>query len=83
MVQQSAGIDDENPVKKAIVCIIRCYLWCLDKCVKYISENAFIACCVHNQSFCPAAWNSFTLTIIHLNHFSSLAMVDTMLSVLG
>ena len=32
----------ENPVYKAVKCVIRCILWCLDRYVKFITKNAYI-----------------------------------------
>jgi hypothetical protein len=35
-------IIDTNPVSKIIICCVRMCLGCLDCCVKFISENAFV-----------------------------------------
>lgn len=32
----------DNVFVKAIICYVRCMIWCLDACVKFISENAYI-----------------------------------------
>lgn len=42
LVYQADKVGVDNPVKKAIVCCIRCVLYCLDKYVKFITKNAFI-----------------------------------------
>lgn len=33
---------ESNPVAKCLICCTRCCLWCLEKCIKFISKNAFI-----------------------------------------
>jgi hypothetical protein len=38
---EKAGMKD-NIVFKIVTCVIRCYLWCLDKCIKFINKNAYI-----------------------------------------
>lgn len=73
----------ENAIKKCLEWVIRCCLWCLDQCVKFITENAYIQCCVNNTSFCSSAWNAFTLMVRNAGRFSSLGMVDFMLMILG
>lgn len=37
--EKAAG---DNPIVKACICYARCMIWCLDACVKFISENAYI-----------------------------------------
>merc|ERR1711957_688369 len=51
----------ENPVYKCLKCCIRCMLWCLDKYVKFISENAYIQIALRSKSFCTSAWESFVV----------------------
>jgi len=31
-----------NPIVKCIICMIRCCIYCLDKCVRCITKNAYI-----------------------------------------
>lgn len=32
----------DNAVTKAIICCLRCVIWCINKCVKFITKNAWI-----------------------------------------
>lgn len=83
MVKKANESGADNAAKRAVECVIRCCLWCLDQCVKFITENAYIQCAVSNKSFCPAAWSAFCLIIRNAGRFGSLSMVDWMLMVLG
>lgn len=64
-------ITQANPTKivKALLCITGYLLWCLEKCIKYITKNAYIQCAVTSESFCTSAWNAFTLMIKHAARF--------------
>lgn len=31
-----------NPCTKFVICCLRCFIWCLDYCVKFITKNAYI-----------------------------------------
>jgi hypothetical protein len=31
-----------NPCTKCLICCCRCFIWCLDYCVKFITKNAYI-----------------------------------------
>jgi len=73
----------ENPVYKALKCVIRCILWCLDKYVKFITKNAYIQIALHSQSFCKSAWDAFCLIIRHAGRFGSASIVGWIMMVLG
>lgn len=55
---EKAGMKD-NIVFKIVTCIIRCYLKCLDCCVKFMNKNAYIQVALHNVNFCTGAKQSF------------------------
>lgn len=73
----------ENALYKAAKCCIRCYLKCLDSCVKYINKNAYIQVALHNSNFCTGAKESFFLNLRNGGRFSAVAMIGTILSVIG
>ena len=54
---------------KALLCLTGYLLWCLEKCIKYITKNAYIQCAVGGENFCTSAWNAFTLMIKHAARF--------------
>jgi len=31
-----------NPCTKCLICLLGCFIWCLDACVKMITKNAYI-----------------------------------------
>jgi hypothetical protein len=73
----------ENPVYKAVKCVIRCILWCLDKYVKFITKNAYIQIALQSTNFCGAAWDSFCLMIKHAGRFSTAGMIGWIMMILG
>jgi hypothetical protein len=73
----------ENPVYKALKCVIRCILWCLDQYVKFITKNAYIQIALHSENFCKSAWNSFCLIIRHAGRFGSAGMIGWIMMILG
>ena len=52
-----------NPVVKCLLCCTSYLLSCLERCVKYITKNAYIQIALTSKSFCPAAWNGFILVV--------------------
>jgi xanthosine utilization system XapX-like protein len=56
---------------KAIICATRYCLWVMEKCVKYMTKNAYIQIALTNNNFCKSAWNAFTLMLKHAHRFGA------------
>ena len=35
-------LEGESALVKTLMCLNRCMVWCLDQCVKFINENAYV-----------------------------------------
>jgi len=55
-LKKAAG---NNPVTKCIItfvsCCCKCFFWCLEKFLKFISKNAYIMCAIYGRNFCVSA----------------------------
>jgi hypothetical protein len=49
----------DNALVKALNCMLSCCLYCLEKCVKYLTHNAFVMVGIDGTSFCASAKSSF------------------------
>lgn len=56
---------------RVMICLTGYLLWLMEKCVKYISKNAYIQIALTCDNFCPAAWNSFALMLKNAARFGS------------
>ena len=45
----------QNSCIKCLVCFCKCCLWCLEKCLRYISKNAYILTAIYGYGFCKAS----------------------------
>ena len=52
-----------NRVVKVLLCLTSYCLACLDRCVKYITKNAYIQVALTSKNFCVSAWNGFLLVV--------------------
>jgi len=43
----------------------------MEKCVKYMTKNAYIQIALTNEGFCKSAWNAFTLMLKHAHRFGA------------
>jgi len=56
---KESGLD--NKFADVAFCCCRCCLSCLEKCLKYLSKNAYIETALFSYSFCRASQQSFLL----------------------
>lgn len=47
-----AKVTGTNPVTQCLVCCLRCCIWYIDSCVKYITKNAWIQVSLSSKNFC-------------------------------
>lgn len=73
----------ENIIWKVIKACIRCVGWSLDCCVKFVNKGAYIQICLHSNSFCDAAKQSFYLAIRNAARASAVSIISGILAVLG
>ena len=58
-------------------------LWALEKCIKFITKNAYIQVALTNDWFCKAAWNAFALIIKNVATFGWLGTIGFVLNWFG
>jgi len=78
-------IQSAAPTKlvKALLCLTGYLLWLLDKCVKYMTKNAYIQIALTCDSFCKSAWNSFALMIKNAHRFGAGNSVGFVFNIFG
>ena len=72
-----------NPCTKCLICCCRCFIWCLDCCVKFITKNAYIQIALTNRNFCSAAWLTFCLIVRNAARFSITTGIGAILIFIG
>ena len=73
----------DSKVVKALLCLTSYCLYLLEKCVKFISKNAYIQVALTNDHFCKAAWNAFSLIIANAARFGWATNVGSILTAFG
>jgi len=62
----------EKQIKKAsngnmtvewLIKIVKCCLWCCEKCLKFLNRNAYIEIAIYGKSFCRSAWSAFAILL--------------------
>jgi hypothetical protein len=68
---------------KALLCLTGYLLWMMDKCVKYISKNAYIQVALTNNHFFKSAWHGFALIIKNVHRFGAANSIGNIYMVFG
>lgn len=76
-------IEKTNPLVKVLFMSTRYCLWCLEKCVKYISKNAYIQVALANTSFLPSAISAFCLILKNAHRFGFANTIGTVYMIFG
>ncbi|XP_055298672.1 choline transporter-like 2 isoform X2 [Sitodiplosis mosellana] len=51
----------DNEVTRCILCCCKCFFWCLERFLRFLSKNAYIMCAIHGKPFCTSARDAFNL----------------------
>ena len=58
-----------NPVTLCIIkfvsCCCKCFFWCLEKFLKFISKNAYIMVAIYGRNFCVSAVDALSKFIFY------------------
>eukprot|EP00930_Biecheleria_cincta_P085164 TRINITY_DN74574_c0_g1_i1.p1 TRINITY_DN74574_c0_g1~~TRINITY_DN74574_c0_g1_i1.p1 ORF type:complete len:817 (+),score=126.61 TRINITY_DN74574_c0_g1_i1:41-2491(+) len=73
----------KNTVAVMVFRAIACCLWCFEKCLKFMNENAYIQVALMGTSFCTSAKNAFFLILRNAVRFGALAMLGPMISLVA
>lgn len=58
-------------------------IWCLDACVKFISENAYIQVAINGCNFCTGAKKSFFMIIGNPGTYTAMNIVGWIMTGIG
>ena len=81
--RKSKSAQENNMLLKYLFKCLHCCLWCFEKCVKYISTNAYIIVAMKGKSFCSAAMEAVITIIKNAAQVSVVNTITAFLFVLG
>ena len=73
----------DSSVARLACCCVQCCLGCVERCVRYISRNAYVVMMVKGTSFCGAATEALSLLTKHMMKVAVLRSVGWSFLVLG
>jgi choline transporter-like protein 2/4/5 len=77
------GNASTNPMVKCMIWCTRYCLDCLERCVKFITKNAYIQLALISKSFCYSAWRAFLIILQNAGRFSVTSTIGAIFNFLG
>jgi choline transporter-like protein 2/4/5 len=81
-VEAQARAQDNRVAKLVLRVLIACSV-CLERCIKFITINAYIQTCIRGTDFCTSARNAFWLIFRNLARISVVSAVSTFVILIG
>ncbi|KAG6611849.1 Choline transporter-like protein [Phytophthora cinnamomi] len=81
--QKMRAAKQGNAVVKVAMMCFRCFLWCFEKCLKFLNKNAFIIMAMKGRSFCPSMKDSFALLLANAARVATVSIIARFLMILG
>eukprot|EP00644_Phytophthora_capsici_P001938 jgi/Phyca11/6833/fgenesh1_pm.PHYCAscaffold_14_\ len=76
---QTQDLQKSNVVLKVVMKIVQCCLWCLEKCLRFLSKNAYILIAMKGHSFCSSAKDAFKILLSNIAQVGAVSTVTFLL----
>jgi hypothetical protein len=81
--RQTKQAQEGSCIAKYGVKVLKCCLWCFEKCMKYLSYNAYVLVATRGKEFIPAACRAFGLILDNIVTIGILNVVSALMLTLG
>jgi hypothetical protein len=81
-IQNKAKKMHNKPMEYLMMCL-QCFMWCLEKIMKFINKHAYILTAIYGFSFCKSARKAFWLLLRNILRVAAVNMLSTFLLMMG
>ena len=72
-----------NKLAEIVLACLQCFMWCVEKCMKFINKNAYIQTAIFGYSFCKAAREAFFLILRNILRIGVVSLVSEFILIIG
>jgi choline transporter-like protein 2/4/5 len=72
-----------NKLAEIVLACLQCFMWCVEKCMKFINKNAYIQTAIFGHSFCKAARAAFFLILRNILRIGIVSVVSEFILIIG
>lgn len=76
---QTQDLQKSNLVVKVVLKVVQCCMWCLEKCLKFLSKNAYIMIAMKGNGFCSSAKDAFKTMFTNAAQIATVSLVTFLL----
>lgn len=80
---QRKAKESGNKLAQAVLCAIQCFMWCMEKCMKFLNKNAYIQTAIFGTNFCSSAKAAFFLILRNVARIGACTMVSEFVIIIG
>nr|XP_046270303.1 choline transporter-like protein 1 isoform X2 [Scatophagus argus] len=73
----------ENAIARCMLKACVCCLWCLEKCLAYLNQNAYTATAINGTNFCTSACDAFLILVENALRVAAINSVGDFILFLG
>ncbi|XP_032364689.1 choline transporter-like protein 1 isoform X1 [Etheostoma spectabile] len=73
----------ENACARCLMKTCICCLWCLEKCLNYLNQNAYAATAINSTSFCTSARDAFVILVENALRIATINAIGDFVLFLG
>uniref|UniRef100_A0A0K8RME4 Choline transporter-like protein n=1 Tax=Ixodes ricinus TaxID=34613 RepID=A0A0K8RME4_IXORI len=73
----------ENACARCVLKSCICCLWCLEKCLNYLNQNAYTATAINSTNFCTSAKDAFVILVENALRVAAINTVGDFMLFLG
>jgi hypothetical protein len=73
----------KNKVMVIVLKVLGYLIWCFEKCLKFITKNAYIQIALVGKNFCTSAKKAFNLILRNILRFGIFTMLGGVVNILG
>jgi len=74
---------EEEPWFQYVICILRCLLWCLEKCARWMCKKVYIETCIHGTWFCGSLCQVIVALFNMIDYISVLEYISLLMLFFG
>lgn len=73
----------KNKVAEIALRICQCCMWCLEKCLKFLTKNAYIQIAIKGTNFCTSARRAFFIVLNNAIRFTTIIFLSGIIHWIG
>jgi choline transporter-like protein 2/4/5 len=81
--ERTKSIQGSNRAVRCIMKMVKCFLWCFTKCLKFVNKNAYIMIAMEGTSFCTSTKNAIKLILDNMAEMATINILSSFVLLLG